>query len=86
MKRTIAALKALAERPGTPAEGEVARAMLKRHMKNRSDSRPRAQGIPVTWLRTGGHYIDLWASLDRLWQECPPPESWETKKKRRRHA
>jgi hypothetical protein len=34
-ERKLQAIRALAERPGTPAEGEVARAMLARHQSAR---------------------------------------------------
>ena len=37
-RRRIEALQALAARPGTPAEGEVAKQMLERHRKARSSN------------------------------------------------
>lgn len=53
MSRKLEALKRLAERPGTEAEGEVARAMLKKlKAKEKADPKPKARKRNFDdWLR-----------------------------------
>lgn len=67
-RRTIEALKRLAERPGTPAEGEVARAMLEklgvRHVKDFD---------PAEWPEGKRVFYNYWAYFNEAGAVCKQP-------------
>lgn len=61
--RKIAALRALAERPGTPQEGAVAREMLRRHEEKLQDQSP--EDAFRSFLRRGMSSVDFVDVLHR---------------------
>lgn len=62
--RRLKALRNLAERPGTPAEGELAKEILQRHEAGIKD-----YDILAQYLRDG----DLDSFMDRMWRDYPLP-------------
>lgn len=70
--RRLAALRALAERPGTPAEGVVAREMLARAEAKRNEQYPTDERskwqLFEEYLRTGDVSVLRDACEDPSWQ------------------
>lgn len=71
MSRRIEALRALAERPGTHAEGEVARAKLARALAHKGDlSKQSPWDAFRSYLRTGSMDDLRWATTHEVCQFC----------------